>query len=256
MLSIVIPAYNEAARLPRTLPEVMGYLTTVPAAWELLLVDDGSSDSTRVLMERAAADHAAGGRAGVVRVLAEPHRGKAATVRAGVLAAAGEAILFADADLSTPLATVERMLPLLKSQGGAADLVIGSREGLGARRHGEPQYRHLMGRAFNTLVRLLVVPGIHDTQCGFKLLTHQAGHDLFRRLRLYGEDAPVVRGPMVTGFDVELLFLARARGYHIAEIPVQWRHVPGSKVDPLRDAVRMLRDVLRVRLNHLRGAYS
>jgi hypothetical protein len=133
--------------------------------------------------------------------------------------------------------------------------VIGSREGLGARRHGEPYYRHLMGRVFNLLVRSVAVTGIDDTQCGFKLFTRAAGHDLFGRLRLYGADAPVVRGPMVTGFDVELLFLARWRGYRIVETPVQWRHVAGSKVDPLRDAVRMARDVLRVRLNHLRGAY-
>jgi hypothetical protein len=207
-------------------------------------------------MEKTARDYADGGRPGTVRVLAEPHRGKAAAVRAGMLAAAGEAILFADADLSTPIETVETMLPLLKGQGGTADLVIGSREGYGARRHDEPYYRHLMGRVFNTIVRLLAVPGIHDTQCGFKLLTGPAGRDLFRRLRLYSDDAPVVRGPMVTGFDVELLFLAGLRGYRVVEVPVQWRHVPGSKVDPVRDAYRMLRDVIRVRLNHLRGAYS
>jgi dolichyl-phosphate beta-glucosyltransferase len=250
LLSIVIPAYNEAARLPHTLPQVLDYLAAAPFTWELVLVDDGSADATLALMQAAAA-HRPG-----VRVLAEPHRGKAAAVRAGMLAATGQTILFSDADLSTPLVTVEQMLPRLKGQGGEADLVIGSREGLGARRHGEPIYRHLMGRAFNLLVRWLVVPEVQDTQCGFKLFTRAAAQDLFRRLRLYGEDAPVVRGPLVTGFDVELLFLARTRGYRIAEQAVQWRHVPGSKVDPLRDAFRMARDVVRVRLNHLRGAYQ
>jgi glycosyltransferase involved in cell wall biosynthesis len=191
-----------------------------------------------------------------VRVLAEPHRGKAAAVRAGVLAASGQAILFADADLSTPLVTVESMLPLLKQHGGPADIVIGSREGLGAHRQDEPFYRHLMGRIFNRLVQLLVVPGIQDTQCGFKLFTRVAAQDLFRRLRLYGDDAPVVRDAMVTGFDVELLFLASRRGYQIIERPVQWQHVPGSKVNPLRDAYRMFQDVVRVRVNHLRGVYQ
>ena len=256
LLSVVIPAYNEAPRLPATLPQVVGYLSGAPYTWELLLVDDGSGDATLALLTATADEHARAGGQGTIRVLAEPHRGKAAAVRAGVLAARGEAILFADADLSTPLNTVEAMLPLLKGQGGNADLVIGSREGIGARRHDEPYYRHLMGRVFNTLVRLLAVPGIHDTQCGFKLFTRAAGHDLFRRLRLYGDDAPVVRGPLVTGFDVELLFLARQRGYRIVEQPVQWHHVPTSNVDPLRDAYRMLRDVIRVRLNHLKGAYS
>ncbi|MCC6628754.1 MAG: glycosyltransferase family 2 protein [Chloroflexi bacterium] len=245
-----MPAYNEERRLPATLPRALAYLTAAPLTWELLLVDDGSADGTLAIMRAAAADCPA------VRVLAEPHRGKAAAVRAGVLAARGDAVLFTDADLSTPLATVEAMLPLLKSAGGAADGVIGSREGLGARRHDEPLYRHVMGRVFNLLVRWLAVPGIHDTQCGFKLFTRGAGQDLFHRLRLYGDDAPRVRGPLVTGFDVELLFLARKRGYAIVEQPVAWQHVPGSKVDPLRDAYRMARDVLRVRLNDLRGVYD
>ena len=250
LLSVVIPAFNEADRLPRTLPEALGYLATAPFSWELVLVDDGSSDDTLAIMKAAAAERPG------VRALAEPHRGKGAAVRAGVLAATGQAILFADADLSTPLSTVETMLPLLKGQGGEADLVIGSREGLGARRDDEPAYRHLMGRVFNALARWVAAPGVQDTQCGFKLLTRAAGQDLFRRLRLYGDDAPVVRGPMVTAFDVELLFLARKRGYRIVERPVQWRHVPGSKVDPARDAYRMARDVIRVRLNDLRGVYE
>jgi dolichyl-phosphate beta-glucosyltransferase len=256
LLSVVIPAYNEASRLPDRLPAALAYLATAPMTWEVLLVDDGSTDATLSLLSAMAAAHEAAGRPGRVRVLAEPHRGKAAAVRAGMLAAGGQAVLFSDADLSTPLDTVTTMLPRLKGQGGAADLVIGSREGLGARRHGEPFYRHLMGRVFNGLVRFLAVPGIQDTQCGFKLFTRGAARDLFGSLRLYGADAPVVRGPMVTGFDVEVIFLARRRGYRIDEVPVQWQHVPGSKVDPVRDAYRMLRDVIRVRLNHLRGVYS
>jgi glycosyltransferase involved in cell wall biosynthesis len=256
LLSVVIPAYNEAARLPVTLPSLLAYLAVQSYTWELLLVDDGSSDTTLALFEQAASQPATSQPPSRIRVLAEPHRGKAAAVRAGMLAATGSAILFSDADLSTPLATIGPMLAQLSGFGGDAQVVIGSREGVTARRHDEPLHRHLLGRGFNLLVQLLAVPGIQDTQCGFKLFTRAAAHDLFGRLRLYGDDAPLVRGPMVTGFDVELLFLARRRGYRIVEQPVQWQHVPGSKVDPLRDAARMLLDVIRVRLNDLRGIYQ
>lgn len=255
LLSVVIPAFNEEARLPVSLPRILAYLTAVGFDWELILADDGSADATLSLMERVAADHLRERRPGCVRVLALPHRGKAATVRSGMLAAVGQVVLFSDADLSTPIETVEEMIPLLKGHGGRADVVIGSREGLGARRTAEPIYRHLIGRGFNLLVQLLAVPGIQDTQCGFKLFSREAARDLFQRLRLYGDDAPTVRGPLVTGFDVEVLFLARRRGYSVAEWPVEWHHVAGSKVDPVRDAYRMFLDVLRVRLNYLRGTY-
>jgi hypothetical protein len=135
-------------------------------------------------------------------------------------------------------------------------VVIGSREGLGARRLGEPWYRHLMGRVFNMIIRVVALRGIQDTQCGFKALRRPAAADLFRRVRIYGDDAPAVTGAAVTAYDVELLFLAHRRGYRIAEVPVLWRYGTETKVNPLRDSLRCLRDVLRVRWNALRGRYQ
>jgi dolichyl-phosphate beta-glucosyltransferase len=135
-------------------------------------------------------------------------------------------------------------------------VAIGSREVEGAQRGREPGYRHLMGRAFNSLVRALVVPGIKDTQCGFKMFTRAAAQAIFTRLRRYGPDAPVIRGPMVTAFDVEVLYLARRLGLRTVELPVPWTHGEGSKVRPIVDAVRMARDVVMVKVSALRGEYD
>ena len=133
--------------------------------------------------------------------------------------------------------------------------MIGSREGEGASREGEPAFRHVMGRVFNRLVRLIAVPGIDDTQCGFKLFRADAVAAIIPRLRLYSADAPVVRGARVTGFDVEVLVIARRQGFRIREEPVRWRYGVQSKVRPIADTFWNLRDVLRVRLNDMRGYY-
>jgi glycosyltransferase involved in cell wall biosynthesis len=244
-LTIVIPAYNEAQRLPSTLAAVADYLATAWPRAEALIVDDGSSDATGAIAETFSAAHPN------FNVLALPHRGKASAVRHGVLAASGQIVLFSDADLSTPLRFTAELVDAIRA---GADVAIGSREGVGARRIGEPFYRHLMGRIFNAVVRLLATPGVNDTQCGFKAFRREVARDLFTLARLYADDR-VVSGPRVTGFDVEILYLARARGYRIIEVPVQWRHVAGSKVRPLRDAVRMLWDVARVRWNAALGRY-
>jgi hypothetical protein len=135
------------------------------------------------------------------------------------------------------------------------DVAIGSREGVGARRYNEPSYRHLMGRAFNLIVQSLAVPGIQDTQCGFKAFRHATARDLFGSMQLYGADSGPVKGALLTGFDVEILFLARKWGYKIAEVPVHWYYGKESKVNPIKDSYRNLRDVLRVRWNDLRGRY-
>ena len=245
-LSIVVPAYNEAGRLPHTLQEIECYIAERSVCAEVIVADDGSSDAT------AAVARAAWGDMPLRRVIALPHRGKAATVRDGVLAAIGDVVLFTDADLSTPIRYATLLLEGLDA--GAA-IAIGSREGIGSTRVGEPFYRHAMGRVFNAVVRLLAVPGIDDTQCGFKAFRREAAHDLFRRARLPAENREV-RGPRVTGFDVEILYLARRRGYRIVEVPVYWEHVAGSKVQPLQDSFRMFADVLRVRWNALRGRYD
>jgi glycosyltransferase involved in cell wall biosynthesis len=241
-LSIVIPAYNEAHRLPHTLAQIKVYLAQQPYQAELLVVDDGSADNTADLAEQTPD----------VRVIRNPHCGKGFAVRAGALAAEGEYILLCDADLATPIEEWEKLWPHFSS---GSDVVIGSREGLGAERFGEPWYRHLMGRIFNTLVRGIAIRGIQDTQCGFKAMQRDVAHTLFEHMQIYGADARPVQGAAVTAYDVELLFLARRFNYHIAEVPVHWHYGEETKVDPLRDSIRNVRDVLSVRLNDWRGRY-
>lgn len=249
-LSIVVPAYNEEARLPATLPALAAYAASFPGGAEVLVVDDGSSDCTADVAVRFAPPEDSN--TWSLRVLREPHRGKAAAVRAGVLHASGEYVLFCDADLATPVEEFDRFLPWLEQ---GYEVVIGSREGLGAVRQAEPFYRHLMGRVFNRLVQLLVVPGIEDTQCGFKCFTRAAAQRIFSQVRLYGEGARPVKGSMVTAFDVEVLYLARRLGYRVQVVPVRWRYVPGSKVRPVADTLRMVWDVLRVWANGWLGRY-
>ncbi|HEX5164943.1 MAG TPA: dolichyl-phosphate beta-glucosyltransferase [Thermomicrobiales bacterium] len=244
-LTIVVPAYNESARLPRTLSDIDQFIATRPFSVELLVVDDGSDDDTCRLAQQHPSTAAS------YQVLRLPHRGKASAVRAGVLAASGRHVLFTDADLSTPIDYATKLTDALDA---GADVAIGSREGIGATRVGEPSYRHVMGRVFNAVVRLLAVPGINDTQCGFKAFQREAAQAIFTRTILHAGDG-VVDGPRVTGFDVEVLYVARRLGYTIAEVPVYWEHVVGSKVQPLPDSFRMFADVLRVRWNAIRGRY-
>jgi glycosyltransferase involved in cell wall biosynthesis len=246
-LSIVVPAYNEERRLPETLNDILAYLDQQPYRSELIVVDDGSTDRTAALVEERATRHAS------LRLLRLDHRGKGFAVRAGALAACGEYVLLCDADLATPIEEWEKLHRMF---GAGYAVVIGSREGLGARRLGEPWYRHLMGRVFNMIIRLVALRGIQDTQCGFKALRQPVAADLFQRVQIYGDNAPTVHGPAVTAYDVEMLFLADKRGYRIAEVPVLWRYGTETKVNPLRDSLRCLRDVLRVRWYALRGRYQ
>jgi glycosyltransferase involved in cell wall biosynthesis len=246
LLSVVVPAYNEERRLPDSMRQILAYLEPQPYTWEVIVADDGSSDATAALVERIAAGQPR------VRLLRLDHRGKGYTVRAGALAARGRFVLLCDADMAVPLDEWPRLRAALES---GAHVAIGSREGVGATREGEPWQRHLMGRVFNMIIRLVAVGEFNDTQCGFKALYRVVAEDLFRRVRIYGDDAPPVQGAAVTAYDVELLFLAVKRGYRVAEIPVPWRYGEETKVSALRDSWRNLRDVLRVRWNALRGAY-
>jgi dolichyl-phosphate beta-glucosyltransferase len=246
ILSVIVPAYNEEQRLPDSLRQIMAYLDAQPYRSEVIVADDGSTDATAALAEQFAVGHSS------LRLLRLDHRGKGFAVRAGALAARGEYVLLCDADLAVPIEDWERLRWALEN---GFDVVIGSREGLGARRMGEPSYRHLMGRVFNLIVRAIAVPGIQDTQCGFKALRQSVAADLFARVQIYGADAPRVQGAAVTAYDVELLFLARRRGYRIAEVPVPWRYGTETKVNPIRDSWRNLCDVLTVRWYALRGKY-
>ncbi|MCC7164317.1 MAG: glycosyltransferase family 2 protein [Anaerolineae bacterium] len=247
LVSVVIPAYNEARRLPQTLQRVSDYLAAQNYPSEILVVDDGSSDNTTDVVETFAAQHPN------VRLIRNDHRGKGYTVRTGMLAAQGHIVLFSDADLSTPIEDLEKLLPWFER---GYDIVIGSREGAGANRIHEPIYRHIMGRVFNSIVQLLTVRGIEDTQCGFKAFRDEVAQDVFSRMLLYGDNAQQVRGGMVTAFDVEALFIGHKSGYRIREVPVQWRYGTETKVNPLKDSFRNFRDVLLVRWNDMRGFYD
>jgi glycosyltransferase involved in cell wall biosynthesis len=244
-LSLVIPAYNEAARIAATARAAADHLANQPYATELLVVDDGSDDATADLARVAVAD------VPFARVLSIPHAGKAAALRAGLTAARLDLVAFSDADLAVPL---DALADLRAAVARGCDIAIGSREGVGARRLGEPEYRHLMGRAFNAVVRLLLLPGIHDTQCGFKLFRREVLADILDRARLYRDGSPVL-GPRVTAFDVELLAIARGRGWRICAEPVVWTYGEGSKVQPLRDSWHNVRDVVTVWANQKRGFY-
>lgn len=238
-LSIVIPAYNEAARLPTSLHALRRYLATLPYPSEVIIADDGSTDDTCAVVKRLIGSWRA---SPALRLVSGPHTGKGGAVRSGVLAATGDYIALADADFSMP---AEEFDHFRVDALGAYDVAIGSREAPGARRYDEPFHRHLMGRVFNGLVQFLLLPGIQDTQCGFKCLRREVAHELCQQQTISG-----------WGFDVELLYLARKRGYRIREVPISWHYMPGSRINPLRDTITMLRDILTIRANGKRGVYD
>lgn len=245
-LSVVIPSYNEKRNLERNvLDEVILYLEKQPYEWEVLLSDDGSTDGTVELLEAFAQKHPQ------VRVLKNIHAGKAPTVTAGMLAAQGAWRLFTDFDQSTPISEIEKFLGYAND---GYDVIIGSREMIGSKRDKEPFYRHLMGRGFNILVQILAIPGILDTQCGFKLFSQAATEALFTKLSVYGETKE--RNDAFTGaFDVELLYLAKKYGFEIREVPIVWKHNFTDRVSPVKDSLRMLRDIVRIRMADLNKKY-
>lgn len=244
-LSVIIPSYNELKNLQRgVLDEVVAYLKAQSYTWEVILSDDGSSDGTLAQLEAFAQKHPH------VKVLANKHAGKGPTVQSGMLAANGEWRLFTDFDQSTPLHEVEKLLKYTQTD----QVIIGSREIIGAVRDKEPWYRHLMGRGFNILVQSLAIPGILDTQCGFKLFSSRAATDLFSHLVIYGRQNE--RSDAYTGaFDVEALFIAKKRAYSIREVPITWHHHETDRVSPIKDSLRMLADILKIRFADLRGKY-
>jgi dolichyl-phosphate beta-glucosyltransferase len=236
-LSIVIPAYNEASRLPSTLEAVVRHLSACPDPWEVIVVDDGSRDATADAADAYARSHPG------VRVLRNGgNRGKGYSVRNGMLEARGRFRIFSDADLSTPIPESRKILHALERGAGVA---AASRR-LGASRieGRQPWYREAMGRSFNLVVQVLAVRGVSDTQCGFKGFTAEAARAIFPRARIDR-----------FGFDVEILFLARKLGFPIAEVPVRWIDNPDSRVNPLRDPWRMFLEVVRVRRNDWEGLY-
>lgn len=235
-LSIIIPVYNEQARIGGTLEQVVDFLNGWDRTWEVVIADDGSTDDSASLIE-AFASGASG-----VRLISLPHRGKGWAVMNGMLAAQGQYRILCDADLSVPIEQVERLLP---PQVDGVDVALGSREAPGARRIGEPFRRHLMGRVFNTLTRFLGIPGVSDTQCGFKCFRGETVQDLFEGQTIDG-----------FGFDVEVLYRARRAGLVIQEIGVDWYYRELSKVRPVRDSLAMTRDLLRMRWRYRAGRHE
>ena len=234
-VSIVIPAFNEAGRLPATLDEVLAYLRRTAWTWEVRIVDDGSVDGTARVGEHY---HSIEPRVILQR---ERHGGKGAAVKAGLLAAAGEYRFICDADLSMPVRELARFLPPLLMD---ADVAIATREGIGARRVGEPLRRHLVGRMFNLLVQRLLLPGLHDTQCGFKMFTAHAVGRVFPHVSIAG-----------WSFDIEALYIARRAGLSIAEVPIEWHYRKESRLNVLRDAPAMFAELIRIRRHAAAGRY-
>ena len=235
-LSIIIPAHNEELRLPRSLRQVFAFLEKQSYSAEVIVVENASSDRTLEFARDFAAHQPN------LIVLHEERAGKGNAVRRGVLEARGEYRFICDADLSMPIEDLEKFLPPVLD---GFDVVIASREAPGAVRYNEPSYRHWGGRAINLIIRMLILPGLNDTQCGFKCFSAEAAEKIFRQQTLGG-----------WSFDIEILYLARRNHMSMKEIPVHWYFDAGSKVNAVRDALRMIGDIFRIHLNALRGRYD
>ncbi len=233
-LSVVIPLYNEERSAAETFRKITAYLSLQKMNWEICAVDDGSKDRTAQVMR----DYLQANPKAPIRVLSfHPNHGKGFAVRQGVIAAKGDRVLITDADMSTPIKEIDK---LLKAIQGGADIAIGSRA---LRAPGcdvqQSLKRHVSGRIFNLIVQSVLLPGLKDTQCGFKCLTREAAAAVFSRQRLDG-----------FSFDAEILYLARKQGLKITEVPVMWSQGPDSRVSMLRDSIRMTKDLFKIKKIH------
>jgi dolichyl-phosphate beta-glucosyltransferase len=236
LLSLVFPAYNEEKRLPATLEQVVKFIQAQPYSIEVLVIENGSTDRTYEIASSYAERYPQ------ICVLQNKERGKGLAVRQGMLAARGEYRFMCDVDLSMRIQEVNRFLPPAVD---SFDIAIASREAPGAVRFDEPQYRHLVGRGYNLLIRLMALPGLHDTQCGFKCFRGEIAERFFPLQTLAG-----------WAFDVEVLYIGRLHGCRIVEVPIHWYFNHDSKVRVVHDAVQMGRDLLKIRLNAWRGLYG
>lgn len=243
-LSVVIPAYNEEYNL-RTgvLDSVFDYLNRQKYSWEILFVDDGSTDGTVRLAEAFAKSHTN------FLVIKDLHKGKAGTVITGMLKATGDVVLFTDTDQATPIDQIEKILPKFAS---GYDVVIGSRAG----REGAPIIRKIMATGFSILRNLVLQLPYKDTQCGFKAFRKEAAAEIFKRMKVFNETNKTVGASVTAGFDLEILYIARKLKLKIAEVPVDWHHKEGTKVNPLKDSWEGLRGLVMVRINSLLGKYK
>lgn len=243
-LSVVIPAYNEEENIKKGAPvKALDYLKKQKYSWELVFVDDGSQDKTADLLDKVAKTNKR------VRLIRNPHQGKAATVATGVLAAYGDIVLFTDMDQATPIREVEKFLPLFKE---GYDIVIGSRHG----RKGAPLVRKVMAFGFVTLRTLLLRLPFSDTQTGFKAFAREASQRVFNSLQIFSKQRIIKGAAVKAGFDLEVLYVARKLGYKIKEVPVEWQHHGSIRVNPIKDSIEGLKDMLRIRWYVLKGAYK
>jgi glycosyltransferase involved in cell wall biosynthesis len=231
-LSIIIPAYNEEQRLPGTLEQVLTFLSAQSYQSEILIVENASQDNTLRVAEEFSAqrntEHLP------IKVFQEPRRGKGSAVKRGIFESSGEYRFMCDADLSMPVSEFNRFFPPDLTD---FDIAIASREAHGAVRYNEPTYRHLVGRMFNTLIRLIALPKLNDTQCGFKCFKAGIAEELFKEMTITG-----------WSFDVEILYLAQQRGYRIVEIPIPWYYNPDSHISVVKDSTQMALDIFKIRL--------
>lgn len=242
-LSVIIPAYNEERRLPPTLDKIVTYLREQPYPSEILVVENGSADRTTEAVEQFMAQQTLTGE-NLRLALLHSRPGKGAAVQTGMLAARGDFRFICDADLAMPIAEIAKFLPPERPRGSFA-IAIASREAPGAVRYDEPFYRHLMGRVFNGLVRAMAVPGIQDTQCGFKMFTREAAELVFPLQRIDG-----------WSFDVEVLYIGRLHGLRLVEVPIDWYYQADSRVRPVQDTLNMVRELIRIRRNGRAGVYN
>ena len=235
-LSIIIPAYNEAHRLPVTLEKVLTFIQAQPYETEVLVVENGSDDETFRIAQDFASQHKE------FWALHTDQRGKGLAVQRGMLAANGQYRFMCDADLSMPVDEINRFLPPTLTD---FDIAIASREAKGAVRYDEPSYRHIGGRLINAVIRAFALPGFNDTQCGFKCFREDVAIDLFQYQTKEG-----------WSFDIEILYIARLHGYKIVEVPIPWYFNPDSKLSVFKDAIRMYLDILDIRRNAAAGLYD
>ncbi|PJA40589.1 glycosyl transferase [candidate division WWE3 bacterium CG_4_9_14_3_um_filter_34_6] len=247
-LSIVIPVYNEESRIEKGLRALHDFMKRQTYSYEIIISDDGSIDNTRELVEEYKKEWKE------LSLKENIHRGKAPAIISGIFSSSAEYILFTDVDLSVSIEELPKLLYWVSEED--YDIAISSREGTGAKRVNEPYVRHLMGRVFNLLVQLLVLPGINDTQCGFKVFKTSVIQNIFKHTKLYGIDDKEIKGAKVSAFDVELLFVAKLLGYKIKEVPVTWIYSDNSKVHNIKDSYYNAKDVVRVRLNSFKGLYK
>lgn len=243
-VSVVIPCFNEEKNVGSgVLVGIDAYLSKYPYSYEVIIVDDGSTDKSRELIKEFIHKKPR------YTLIANPHQGKAQTVTTGVLKAVGTYILFTDFDQATPITELDKLLPFFPEY----DIVIGSRN---TTRKGAPFSRILMARGFMMLRNSILNLGIGDTQCGFKAFKKQIAHTIFKKLKYYRLRRSVVGSNVTAGFDVELLYIARKLGFSIKEVPVTWRYVETRRVNPIRDSWGGLKDLFRIKLADLRGAYD